>query len=421
MILSVSSTQTTLYDQIKYQGSPASFAWVLPISGEAKVALSADTVFGALDSTTQTQVFAPPLNCPPPPNCNYANDGAQGAPQASGDAGSSGGVIVTHQETVGPYATVQLSATNPTALNDWLTENGYRVPADVQPIIAQYVNEQFSFLAMKLIPGANITSMRPVRVTTLGASPVLPLRMVAAGTGPVVGITLWVVGEGRYEPHNFPFFTVETDELIWDWNTGSSNYKVLRAEKTAASGGKAWEVESSIDVSQSQIKNIVTYGSPFGGAPQPGGDYLPVSEGGAVTQTAEQARDADLATLFSGIQGSEARITRLRADLNHAALDSDLYVSAPSDQRTVPTVRQVTREANQPQCPIYQGCEAVGTKPRDEAQADADMKSTSVMGSSECAVTNSARSARAAERTPYAFVFALGFAAVSLVRGRRKR
>src|SRR6202043_3296116 len=31
MLLSVSTLQTTLYDQIRYSGTPSSFAWVLPI------------------------------------------------------------------------------------------------------------------------------------------------------------------------------------------------------------------------------------------------------------------------------------------------------------------------------------------------------------------------------------------------------
>jgi hypothetical protein len=31
MLLSVSPAQTTLYDQIRYSGSPTSFAWVLPV------------------------------------------------------------------------------------------------------------------------------------------------------------------------------------------------------------------------------------------------------------------------------------------------------------------------------------------------------------------------------------------------------
>src|SRR5690349_12957021 len=64
MILSISKDQSTLYDQIRYQGNPASFAWVLPISGEITVGLSADVVFSTLDRTTQTQLVPPPTNCP---------------------------------------------------------------------------------------------------------------------------------------------------------------------------------------------------------------------------------------------------------------------------------------------------------------------------------------------------------------------
>ena len=54
MILSVSKAQTTLYDQIRYQGDPGSFAWVLPIAGTVEVGLSSDALFGVLDQQTQT-------------------------------------------------------------------------------------------------------------------------------------------------------------------------------------------------------------------------------------------------------------------------------------------------------------------------------------------------------------------------------
>ena len=61
MILSVSPVQTTLYDQIRYQGRPSSFAWVLPINGEAKIGLSSDSLFTTLDQVTGTVVQAPPM------------------------------------------------------------------------------------------------------------------------------------------------------------------------------------------------------------------------------------------------------------------------------------------------------------------------------------------------------------------------
>src|SRR5215207_3353429 len=52
MILTVAKEQSTLYDQIRYQGSPESFAWVLPIAGTVDVGLSADIVFTGLDQMT---------------------------------------------------------------------------------------------------------------------------------------------------------------------------------------------------------------------------------------------------------------------------------------------------------------------------------------------------------------------------------
>src|SRR5580700_9139470 len=64
MLLAVSPTQTTLYDQIEYAGNPASFAWVLPIHGTVTVALSADVLFDSMDALTATQITAPNITCP---------------------------------------------------------------------------------------------------------------------------------------------------------------------------------------------------------------------------------------------------------------------------------------------------------------------------------------------------------------------
>src|SRR4029077_12623626 len=136
--------------------------------------------------------------------------GAGGFPGGGGGGffGGGVGVMVVSQQTIGPYATVQLKSTDPNALNAWLKANGYDVPADVQPIIAAYVTEGFDFLALKLAPGLGVQAMRPVRVTVPGAGLSLPLRMVAAGTGAPVGIPLRVIAEGRYEPKNFQFFAI---------------------------------------------------------------------------------------------------------------------------------------------------------------------------------------------------------------------
>lgn len=387
MILSVSKTQTTLYDQIQYSGNPSSFAWVLPISGTVDVGLSADTLFGALGNLTSTIVQAPPDRCPAPPNCRSSYDDE--APQASAgggfqDAGASP-VDVLKRETVGPYETVQLRSTDANALTNWLTQNGFAIPEDIKPVIDSYVTEHFDFLALKLLPGKDVQTMRPVRVTSQGASPVLPLRMVAAGTGAVVGVSLWVVAEGRYEPQNFPFFSIKDDDLVWDWASSSSNYKDLRAERSAALTGRGWEIETALKLNRFQLESIVTNLARVN--PSVGADYAPVEKDGQVVKTADQVREEDMATLFNGIADGQDHVTRLRADLAHAALTTDLALIASGDQTDLPQVRRPKGEKGQPVCTVYSGCEAVGTAPRDEAIARSEANGDGESFSCETATT----------------------------------
>ncbi|MCK6593482.1 MAG: DUF2330 domain-containing protein, partial [Polyangiaceae bacterium] len=203
MALSISTTQTVLWDQVQYAGAPSEFAWVLPIKPGAYIELSNDAWFEALDAATSTRVAAPQIQCQfqsggfatsdsgGSSGCgcgSYASDEASAAPTFDG-TGSSGGVqqpppvSVVHEGSVGPYATVTLHANVPNALPDWLTMNGFAIDPSIEPIINAYAGEGFDFIALKLQPGADVRQMKPVRVVSPGAAPVLPLRMVAAGTG----------------------------------------------------------------------------------------------------------------------------------------------------------------------------------------------------------------------------------------------
>jgi hypothetical protein len=382
MLLSVSTTQTTLYDQIRYSGSPASFAWVLPIHGTVSVGLSADVLFDSIDVLTETTITPPRVTCPPPP-CATNAPPAFGA-GAAADAGSLGVVTVLKQQNVGPYATVQLHSTDASALDNWLAQNGFLIPADVTPVIDQYVAEGFDFLAMKLLPNQGVQSMRPVRVTTPGASLSLPLRMAAIGTGASVGITIWVVADGRYEPQNFPFFRIDDSQLVWDFGASLSNYTTLRVQNEANLGNKAWEIESSLALNEQLITNTIDsggqyYGNRGGGGfgpatvSDPAQDYLPVGDpdaGPDAGETPEQVRADDVAALFAGMSGPTVRVTRMRSDIIHAAMTADIVLQASSDQSELSNVRNVTQFVNFT-CPVYNGCSVVGTAPYDGGAASA--------------------------------------------------
>jgi hypothetical protein len=407
MVLAVSPQQTTLYDQIRYQGNPASFAWVLPIKGTVNVGISSDAVFAVLDSQTSVQVQAPPLNCPPPANCDQRGSPASAFGGAEDSSG--GGVTVLKQETVGPYETVQLRSTDPNALTNWLISRGYSVTPEIAPVINAYVAEQFDFLALKLVPGTSVRSMRPVRVSAPGAGAGLPLRMVAAGTGAQVGISLWVLGDGRWEPQNFQQFTIKAEDLVWDWKTNASNFKELRAQKNSDLGGSAWEQETSISLGANDLERQISNTARANGV-DADDDYGAVKdEQGRILKTRDQVFDEDMGALLGNNRG-QVRVTRMRADLPQASLHADLALRASADQSELNRVRQVTREASEPNCPVFNGCDMVGQAPRSEAA----VRNGSFGSRGGCSASSS--SPASTGLCVLGVAFALG-----AVRGRRRR
>jgi hypothetical protein len=345
MILSVSQTQTTLWDQISYSGSPSDFAWILPIKGQVDIELSSDALFETLDQLTQVQIQSPVIQCTPPPFCDNGDFAAGGT---GGANGGEGGVTVIASEVVGPYETVQLSAADPMALQNWLATNNYNLPDDVKPVVDKYQAEGFNFLALKLVPGQGVSSMRPVRVTSPGATPILPLRMVAVGTGAITPISLWVFGEGRYEPGNFPWFTIKAEDLTWNWDSASSDYKTVRQAAFDATEGKAWHVESAEPFSLWQLDQLRWMAE---SSPKESG-YADANGEGAV-----EACDADLATLTTGISEQTLWVTKLHADLPRTALANDLEVGASVDQTFVPHILNVEKSVGTPPaCPTFPPC-----------------------------------------------------------------
>jgi uncharacterized membrane protein YgcG len=245
---------------------------------------------------------------------------------------------------------------------------------------------------MKLLPNQGVQAMRPVRVTTSGASLSLPLRMASIGTGAITGITIWVVADGRYEPQNFPFFHIDDSQLVWDWSANLSNYTTLRVQQESKLKNAGWEIESSIALNQQLITNVITSGGQYYGnglstlppsdATQ---DYLPVGSADAGTdagyESAEQVRADDVAALFAGLSGSTVRVTRIRSDIAQTAMTSDFVLQASSDQSELSNVRNVTQSVNLT-CPVYSGCNVVGTGTPGQAQASVDAGATQGASSS---------------------------------------
>jgi hypothetical protein len=384
MVLSLSPDQTVLWDQIKYAGDPAEFAWVLPVRVGATIEVSSDAWFETLDAATTTTVLAPQISCA---TSGGLGCGAQAdALSFPGEANGGGGVTVVHEGTVGPYETVTLQTDKPGALNAWLDSHGFNIDAATQPIVDAYVKEGFQFIALRLQPGKGVAQMKPVRVLTQGASPTLPLRMVAAGTGPQVSVILFTLSEARMAPKNFPEAVVPRALISWDFATQSSTYAELRQAALSLQGGKAWltpyaqprTLLSGFDSAGLGFR--VQYSNPDGSTVDTiagayiarglaSGETLSGSCGAALAQAAESSSlvknpcpfgakpddpscgsvpfgeiDSrtlacgaldDLAVALRGLHPRDVWLTRLEAQLPRAALGTDLELQPAAAQLPV--------------------------------------------------------------------------------------
>ena len=343
MAFAISNHRTVLWDQIQYVGEPSSFGWVLPIKTAVDVGVSSDELFSRLENGTREQIIPPPLpECPPPARvCRTACDPTEGPVgfAVDGSASADAGVTVWDSGIVGPYETTQLSATDGTALRTWLKGHGYVLPDAIAPIVDAYIAEGFGFLAIKLVPGSDVSRMVPIRIAFDGASPSLPLRMVAAGTGSFVGIKLFVFGEGRWEAQNFPNAEIATKDLVWDFRANGSNLSQLE-DQVVTAAPRSWITETADDYGRAQF---------FDGLP-PG-----TTSGDAGTVFSSDTDQAEIEKAFPG--RSHLTITRLFAQLPASALADDLEVQASLGAR-IPQSREAPISVNACQDVIYDCCSA---------------------------------------------------------------
>ncbi len=293
-------------------------------------------------------------------------------------------------------------------ISAWLKDNGFAINDPEKPIIDSYTSEGFDFIALRLRPNVGVRAMRPVRVIAPGADTQMPLRMVTAGVGSHVGITLWVIGEGRYETANFPSSKVDDSLLTWNATTSKSNLSTLETNIMTQENGRTWVVEASglADLTsssspygsqgsralgeayESQCRSLPPKkvpcddttlpppdgtpppdqdpdaGAPDGGdmdadvdpdagAPDASVDAGSTDAGPACTkivQGCDGFDDLDVAVL--GMHPYDVWVTRLRADLPIKALDTDLRLQASSVQVEVSPVHHTEKFSD----PAYDPC-----------------------------------------------------------------
>ena len=120
--------------------------------------------------------------------------GSAGAPD-----GGAGAPVILDQVQLGPIEATTLAADDAQGLADWLDVNGYALPEAVAAQLGPYVDDGWSFVALKLTADLPFDGeLDPIRFTFDSDALVYPMRMSAAATTPQ-SVRLYLPDEHRSE------------------------------------------------------------------------------------------------------------------------------------------------------------------------------------------------------------------------------
>jgi hypothetical protein len=186
---------------VSWEGDSEDFAWVVPVPNIPQITITDPELFRELSDYTAADI---------------PHDGGGGFLCLYGEGAPTGnGVDVIEEQLVGPYATVILSATNATALADWLNSNGYLLPAEAEEIVSEYIEKEWYFVAMKISTVEEGTSealaegaIEPIVLSFACNETVFPLRIssLSAGNATPPEILLYVLTDQLMVPEQYPLY-----------------------------------------------------------------------------------------------------------------------------------------------------------------------------------------------------------------------
>ena len=228
------------YIQIQYTGLAPDFSWILPLPspiGPEDVEVPED----AMAAFTELEVATDPVFIPPPiPPCAMQ---FRRETTLSLSAAAESVVKLFASGEVGPYEFDVIGSQDPEALISWLREHDYRVTKDMEPLINVYVEEDFVFLAMRLLPDQSAQNVQPVKVTYASERPMIPLRLTAVAANPDMAVMVWIYAENQAMPVNYAEIHIPYEDLTFFSFGGSSNYRRLMGERIDDFGGHAFITE----------------------------------------------------------------------------------------------------------------------------------------------------------------------------------
>jgi MYXO-CTERM domain-containing protein len=257
--------------QIQYDpDNPAErFAWVVPLTAVpdfevGSQQLFANTLAGTVPSYGFSTWNEPCGGGGDDGWCDGDSGGEGGDGDGDGDGGFSpkldlggGGPDVVKQEIVGAFEITVLQGGTAEEVMMWLGDNGYQQDPAAEPILEDYLAENYLFAAFKLANGAETNEIHPIVIRYDGMEPCVPIRLTQIAAQDDMDIRVFFLGNERAVPTNYAH--VELNQVALDWLALGANYKevVTLAIDEDMSDGHGFVTEYAGDSSVIQTGNLL--------------------------------------------------------------------------------------------------------------------------------------------------------------------
>ena len=247
IIISARDGVTDVITQIDVPKTTANYGVLLPLPSEPTLdstpVASAD--IDNLDRQTAPRLIPFDNNEGgiPVPDC-----GCGSTKGGANTGGSEPGVRVSAPVAIGPLTAVTLTADTGDAINGWLADNGFVIPAADQSLVADYAGPGRYFIAIRRSDiGATLEpSSVGVHFTLAGEQRGLPMRFARLGGAPTVAFTVFVAAYTVAAPAD-PFAALTLDDL--DRGTlNTTGYADAVSKAVSAHGNHAFVLEGSWSV-----------------------------------------------------------------------------------------------------------------------------------------------------------------------------
>jgi hypothetical protein len=245
---------TEAHIQIQYEGDAENFAWIIPVTQVPEVLVGNQALFdNLLASTVPTFTLSTTVqSCPdsaPVGLCAGKNEDAaddSGGSTFAGDGGEDeigddGGPEILDRGFAGAFEYVVLTGDTVQEVVDWLEMAGYAQDDDAPPILQEYLDDDFVFVAVKLRGGADVDEIHPLAIRYPGIEPCIPIKLTRIAAVDDMAIRAFFLGSSRAAPTNWPH--VVPNPVAFDWLNTGSNYLAVISLAIDEAGGRAFVTE----------------------------------------------------------------------------------------------------------------------------------------------------------------------------------